>query len=112
MLRRLLLVTSPPGSGEARRALELANSLRAGGFDVGLVLLQDAVLAAIKHSRTPAALAVKDLLMKGTPVYAAEEDLALRGFPSANLAAGAITLNDGHLIDLMLADGTTLLGCL
>lgn len=110
-MNTLLLITSPPGSPEARRAIELAKTLRAQNRAVVVALLQDAVLAALDHSATLAAVAVRDLLAQEVPVYAAEHDLALRGFSPANLAAGAHVADDRQLVDLMLADGTRPLGC-
>lgn len=110
-MKTVLLVTSPPGSPEARRAMELAKTLHAQGQVVSVALLQDAVLASLNQNATPAAAAVRDLLAGKVPVYVAEYDLSLRGFSSANVTPGAHLADDRRLVDLMLAEGTRPLGC-
>ncbi len=107
----LVLITSPPGSAEARRALDLARTIRSQGQTVEVVLLQDAVLTAVDHATTPAAAAVRSLLMQEVPVHVAEYDLVLRGFSPATLAAGARATDDRRLVDLMLAEDAHTLGC-
>lgn len=111
MDRMLLAITSPPGSWEAARALALARTLGDQGCDVGLVLLQDAVLAAVDRAQTPVAQVLSQLLAGGVAVYVAAQDLALRGFSPDALTPGATAVDDRRLVDLMLADGTKMLGC-
>jgi sulfur relay protein TusB/DsrH len=111
MLQTLVLITSPPHSQEAQRALALTASLRARGVGVGVVLLQDAVLAAVRPGEAPAATAVDTLLSSAVPVYVAEHDLRLRGFSAAALSAGVQPVNDRRIVDLVMADDTRALGC-
>ena len=111
MLQTLVLITSPPHSQEAQRALTLTASLRARGVGVGVVLLQDAVLAAVRPSASPASAAVDTLLSSAVPVYVAEHDLRLRGFSTTGLRAGVQSVNDHGIVDLVMADGTRALGC-
>jgi len=109
--RTLLVITSAPGSPEAFRALAMARTLDDEARDLGLALLGDAVLAAVKGARTPAAQVVSWLLAQGVPVYVAQQDLALRGMSAEALTPGATAVDDRRLVDLMLADGTKTLGC-
>lgn len=78
---------------------------------MALALLQDAVLAAAGHSATPAAAALGTFVAQGVAIYVAAEDLSMRGFSPANLVPGAVAVDDRHLVDLMLAEGTKALGC-
>jgi len=109
--RTLLAITSPPGSPEAVRALAIACTLDDQAHTIALALLQDAVLAAVKHDRTPVAQVVSRLLAQGVAVYVAHQDLALRGFSTHDLTPGATAVDDRRLVDLMVADGTKTLGC-
>jgi sulfur relay protein TusB/DsrH len=111
MPQTLILMTSPPHSPEAQRALMLAASLRMRGIAVGVVLLQDAVFAAVRPSASPAAATVDTLLSKAVPVYVAEDDLRLRGFAATRLPTGAQPVDDRRIVDLVMADGTRALGC-
>ena len=111
MPQTLVLMTSPPHSPEAQRALALAASLRARGIAVGVVLLQDAVFAAIRPSASPAAVTVDVLLSNAVPVYVAEQDLRLRGFSAAGLPAGIQPVDDRRIVDLVMTDDTRALGC-
>ncbi len=107
----LLVITSSPAAEAALRALAVACTLDDQGRCVALALLQDAVLAAVKSDQTPAAQVVSKLAAEGIAVYAALQDLALRGISPDDLTPGATTVDDRGLVDLMLADGTKTLGC-
>ena len=109
--RTLLVITSSPGSPEAVRALAVACALDDEARGVALALLQDAVLAAVKHDRTPVAQVVSRLAAQGVAVYAAQQDLALRGISPDDLTPGAAAVDDRRLVNLMLADGTKTMGC-
>lgn len=111
MDRTLLVVISAPGSPEALRALAIACTLDDQARDMELALLQDAVLAAVKHNQTPVAQVVSRLAAQGVAVYVAQQDLALRGISPGDLTQGATAVEDRRLADLMLADGTKTLGC-
>ncbi len=89
----------------------MACSLDDQGRSVELALLQDAVLAAAKGNQTPVAQVVSRLAAEGIAVYAAQQDLALRGISPDDLTPGATATDDRGLVDLMLADGTKTLGC-
>lgn len=111
MDRTLLVITSSPGSPEAMRALAIGCTLDDQGRTVALALLQDAVLAAVKHDRTPVAQVMSQLLAQGVAVYVAQQDIVLRGISPDDLTPGATAVDDQRLVDLMLADGTKTLGC-
>lgn len=111
MPQTLVLITSPPHSPEATRALTFAASLRTRGRAVSVVLLQDAVFAAVHSSASPVAVTVHVLLSNAVPVYAAEQDLRLRGFSTAALPAGVQPIEDRRIVDLVMADDTRALGC-
>ncbi len=107
----LVVIIHPTGSEQGQRALALAHSLRQKGVWVKVALLQDAVLAALDRNRTPPAGMLRDLSSHEVPIYVAEEDLVMRGFGHPDLIAGAVTIDDRALVDLILAEGTTTLGC-
>lgn len=111
MSQMLILMTSPPHSPEAQRALALAASLRTRGIAVGVMLMEDSVLAAVRPSAAPAAATIDALLSNDVPVYVAEDDLRLRGFVAAALATGAQPADDRRIVDLVMVDGTRALGC-
>lgn len=111
MLQTLVLITSPPYSPQAQRALILAAALRTRGIAVGVVLLQDAVFAAVPPNASPAAATIDALLSNAVPVYVAEHDLRLRGFSAAGLPAGVQPVDDRRIVDLVMADNTRALGC-
>jgi len=111
MERTLLAITSPPGSPQAVRALAVACTLDDQVQTIALALLQDAVLAAVRHDRTPVAQVVSRLLAQGVAVYVAQQDLTLRGFSAHDLTPRATAVDDRRIVDLMLADGTMTVGC-
>jgi sulfur relay protein TusB/DsrH len=111
MFGTLILITSPPHSTEAQRALDLTALLCAREATVGVVLLEDSVLAAVRPSTLPAAAAVDALLSSAVPVYVAEQDLRLRGFSAAGLPAGIQLIDDRRIVELLMADDTRPLGC-
>jgi len=108
--RTLFVITSSPGSPEALRALAIACTRDHQAHDTSLVLLQDAVQAAVRHNQTPAAQVVSRLAAQSVAVYVAQHDLALRGISTDDLAPGAMVVDDRRLVDLMMADGTRTLG--
>ena len=111
MLPVLVMISSAPRSPEARRALHLARTLHAQGRPVNILLLQDAVLAAVggDPTREPEDLGV--LVSRAVPVYACTHDLTLRGFAPQDVLHGVEPADDHRIVDLMLAEGTHLLGC-
>jgi sulfur relay protein TusB/DsrH len=109
--RTLLVVTSSPGSAEAMRALAIACARDDQAHTMALVLLQDAVQAAVDGNQTPVAQVVSRTLADGGAVYVAQQDLALRGISPDDLTPQATVVDDRRLVDLMLADGTKTLGC-
>ena len=110
MSKVLLMITSSPRSMEAQRAFHLARTLHAQRRTVSVVLLQDAVLAAVGKgpAQDPHGLAM--LQSRGVPVYVCEHDLTLRGF-APDMIGGAQAVNDQRIVDLMVADDTRTFGC-
>lgn len=107
-METLFLITSPPRSPAMERVLALAAAMQARDSAVGILLLQDAVLAAIHETATPGG--VEMLAGREVPVYVAEMDLAMRGCAAAPLAAGVEAVGDHRLVELMLADNVRVLG--
>src|SRR3990172_7356147 len=90
----LFVITSSPVSPEAVRALAIGCTLDDQGRSVALALLQDAVLAAVKHDRTPVTQVVSRLAAQRTAVYVAQQDLALRGISPDDLTTCTTPLDD------------------
>ncbi len=111
MSQLLLVISSFPRSVEAQRVFHLAGTLLAQGRAVALVLLQDAVLAAVGTGSAQDSGGLTALVSRGVPVYACEHDLTLRGFAPQDMVPGAQAVNDQRIVDLMLADCTGTLGC-
>lgn len=103
MERIAILVASSPTSDAARRAFHLARTLAAGGNQVTLGLLEDAV-----HAGTGGApgLPVGD----GAAVLVLAPDLALRGYDPGALLPGCRACNYGDLVDLMMEQSDRTLG--
>lgn len=110
-MKTLVLITSPPGSAEAWRGMDLVKTLREHGRAAGLALLQDAVLIALARSTTPTAGAVHELIAQELPIYVSEHDLGLRGFSPTDVTPGVHLADDRQIVDLMLVDDTRSLGC-
>jgi sulfur transfer complex TusBCD TusB component (DsrH family) len=92
------------------RALAVLCTLEEARRNVALALLQDAVLAAASRSQTPVAQVVTTLLARGMGVYVSLPDLSLRGISADDLTPGTIAVDDSGLADLLLTDGTRVLG--
>lgn len=106
---KLVVITSAP-SCKAEVALEMAIQMKEMGQEVGLCLLQDAVLYLLRGNATPASESVGRALEAGIDVYYLEDDLAARGFGRDDTRAGCRPLGYGDLVDLMLDDGRVPLG--
>jgi len=111
MSQILLMISSPARSVETQRAFHLARTLHGQGRAVAVILLQDAVLAAVGNGPARDSEVLTALVSRGVPVYTCEHDLMLRGFPPHAMVHGAQAVNDQRIVDLMLADGTRTLGC-
>ncbi len=105
------MISSSPRSPEARRALHLAYTLQAQGRPVGVILLQDAVLAAVGADSARKSEELDGLMARAVPVYVCAHDLTLRGFAPQDVFPGVEPADDGRIMDLMLAEGAHLLGC-
>ncbi len=100
----VLLVASGPRTPEAATALALAAALQEAGHPVSLCLLEDATLLALARSDRP--------LPAPTRVYAAADDLRLRGFTVDDVTPGVQVTDHGALVDLITMDGVRTIGVL
>lgn len=108
--QHLMVLRSAPGTAEATSALMLATELQTQGRRVSLALLQDAVLAGLAVSQLASAQQVRALLADGAACYVLTDDLTMRGFQPRDLATSCTTIDDGALVDLLLADDTRVSG--
>ena len=97
----LLLVGSTPESEAARRAFSLATALLRAGHRVSLALLEDAVRGALPGRSLPAGE------LGGV---ALSDDLAMRGWGQAPLRPGFSACSYEDLVDLLVAEGTKVMG--
>lgn len=90
----LIVIGSSAGTGGAQDAMTLAGHLRAQGQELGICLLQDAVLMACRQ------------IGPGRPEEAAlfvlGEDLRLRGLREADATRAAKVVDHAELVDLIL----------
>lgn len=97
-------------AADALQALELAKPLRAAATPVVLVLVQDAVLCALKTSALPAAQGLRALAADGSCCHYLASDLAMRGYGPVDVAAGCEPLSYDGLVEVLLADGASVAG--
>jgi len=106
--KRVILIASSPTSGKATTNFNLVRRLADAGHAVQVCLLQDGVLAALDAGWAGAARAHAP----GVTFHALEEDLALRGFDSQDLAQGVGGLSYGELVEAIMGDGVQVIGLL
>ena len=101
-MSKYLLIESrdPHESGDVARFYDLARQLTAGGQDVTLLLLQNAVLAA-RRGYTLASLPRSE---KGFRVLADDFSLRERGISHAHLQAGIEVVDADRTVDLIMED--------
>ncbi|MEW5817809.1 MAG: DsrH/TusB family sulfur metabolism protein [Spirochaetota bacterium] len=93
----LMMISSSPGSPNARTALELADNLRHKGNEVALYLLQDGVFHAVSGDKV-----MERMVAEKICCYCLEEDLVMRGFRKLNLIPQAKVSSYEELVDLMM----------
>ncbi len=96
----LVWINSAPASPNLAGAFQLARQMRAQGREVSVFLAQDAVLAGV-HVADGSPAPVAQALQAGIATYVLDEDLRLRGYPSASLWAGVQTADYAHLVGLL-----------
>ncbi|MBI2304849.1 MAG: sulfurtransferase complex subunit TusB [Chloroflexi bacterium] len=96
----MFLISSPTSSQNFTTALQLAQGLRHQDHQVALVLLQDAVLAAVRGHREAENL-LKQTLRDGVRFFVLEEDLRLRGFHPPQLLPFIHSISYPGLVALM-----------
>lgn len=109
MSETCLLIGSPVSTPNGPRGLRIARDLAAKGVEVAVVLLQDAVLAAVSGMGRDA---LEQASAAGVRVYVLHEDLRLRGYRPGALRAGVQILDYPALVDLMTRDGASVRGVL
>ena len=109
--KRVILIASSPTSGKAATNFNLVRRLADAGHAVQVCLLQDGVLAALDAGWAGWAGAAR-AHAPGVTFHALEEDLALRGFDSQDLAQGVGGLSYGELVEAIMGDGVQVIGLL
>lgn len=109
-----MVVSSLPQSVEGAHALSLASAFLAGGHQISLFVIQDAVLWALPTQPMETQQGMEDLLARGVECYALQEDLTLRGFGSADLIAGVRRVEHQEIVKAVTAEtpGHRIIGCL
>ena len=108
--RTVVLLHSAPGTPEVTGVLDLVAPLPALGHTVALMLIQDAVLGALRDSQLEGARQLRALIAVGTDCQYLAEDLAMRGYGSADVAPGCRASSYDDLVDVLLADDTRVIG--
>ena len=103
----LVVLKNAPAHPDLSNGLRYAQQLRIAGHPVDLFLLQDAVLAGVAKAGELA-----NVLAQGVGCYALEDDLRLRGYAAADLAAGVRGSSYDQLVDLMMDKNDRVLGAL
>jgi sulfur relay (sulfurtransferase) complex TusBCD TusD component (DsrE family) len=106
----VVVLRSGPRTSEADRALRFAESLLEQGGQLSLALLEDAVLIALKDGELPSQQRLRSLLQAGAGCVYLAEDLTMRGFASDQVAQGSAPASYERLVDVLLADGSRVVG--
>lgn len=101
----VMLVASAPAGTAADSAFGIAWELRKRGRRCHIVLLQDAVLAAVSGGDLPACRALGSAVAAGCDVQVIGDDLQLRGLERKRLVDGARVIDYDDLVELMTLDG-------
>lgn len=108
--RKVVLLRHAPSEPETVGALRLAASLRALGHRVTLVLIQDAVLGALRHSQVEGARQLRAVVEAGADCRYLAGDLAMRGHGSTSVSPGCEGCSYEELVDVLLADDSRVIG--
>ncbi|MFH0848348.1 MAG: sulfurtransferase complex subunit TusB [archaeon] len=103
----LVIVSSSPSSVQAARGLQTALDLQSKG-EVSVMLIQDAVLDALKRSRLSERL--MQLTSRGTSIYVLAEHLYKRGFLADDLLENVKIADYTQLVELMMNEETMTTG--
>lgn len=103
----LIITASSPSSPEAARGLQTALDLQSKGH-VSLVLMQDAVLAALKDSKT--AERVRQLAGNAGSVNVLADHLSKRGFSGGDLLEAVRIVDYAQLVESMMNEETSTIG--
>lgn len=106
----LLVLRSAPGGRDAERALGLAQTWLGQHGAVAVALIQDGVLAALGVGDLPAQRRLREVVRAGARCVYLAEDLARRGFGPDDALPGCEPTDFAGLVDLLLADGTRVVG--
>lgn len=106
--KKLVVLRSGPGA--AAPALRSAAEMARQGEQVSLCLIQDGVLCALEANQTPSGALLIQVVEAGVELRYLEEDLAARGFGREEVHPGARPTSYGELAELMLANGSQVLG--
>jgi len=103
----LTIISSSLSSSQVTRGLQIALDLQSKGH-VSVVLVQDAVLAALKTSRI--ADRIRQLPSNGGSVYVLADHLNKRGFSSDDLLETVRIIDYAQLVEFMMNEETSMLG--
>lgn len=103
----LVIVSSSPSSVQAVRGLQTALDLQSKG-GVSVMLIQDAVLDALKRSRLSERL--MQLTSRGASIYVLAEHLHKRGFLADDLLENVEIADYAQLVELMMNEETMTTG--
>jgi sulfur transfer complex TusBCD TusB component (DsrH family) len=106
-----LVIASPPTSSEGRHALDLAEAFLAAQDALTLVLLQAAVVLACRKQPAETLETMEHLLARGATLCVLREDLALRGFTSAELLEPNMMMDYPGVARLLADRPGQVIGC-
>lgn len=107
----LVMISSPPNTPNAVRALRLANAFNEKGNKVSVFLLQDGVLCALSKQDTSAKALLEKAMTAGAGCYVLEEDLVCRGFKMQDGISKVRRSDYSELVELMMERNDLVLGC-
>jgi hypothetical protein len=106
----VLVIRSAPDTREAERALDLARTWLGQNDAVAVALIQDEVLVALGAGDLHAQRRFRDVVQAGARCAYLAADLEQRGFGPEDALPGCELTDHGGLVDLLLADGTRVVG--
>ena len=102
MATLILVSKSPYITRDNLYALEAALNLKRMGEEVGVLLIQDAVLSAIRGQKGDVEENLKTLLESGVSVYALKPDAVARGVAEERIIKGVKLVDYGEWVDLTM----------
>lgn len=106
----VLVLRSAPGTPDALGTLDLAGTLGVAGIPVVIVLVQDAVLSALRTNSLPTAQRLRALAADGAGWHYLASDLAMRGYGPADVVEGCEPLDYDDFVDVLLENGASVAG--